>query len=139
MFAARGRCGETRRADQADERQPPIKLGAGENAKGRAKQRSCGALRRALAQARRGQPHDLLLGRLARERSPVWRPSHMTNTRSDSNSSSGISELTTTIPESARRQRENELIDLLLRPHVDAAGRLVEQQNAGLGRRATCR
>ena len=34
----------------------------------------------------------------ARERTPVWRPSHITRTLSDNSNSSGISELTVTMP-----------------------------------------
>ena len=61
---ARGRVRRGQRADQADERQAPIELGARQ----KAKRDSSGGSRRALAQARRREAHDGFLGRLrARE------------------------------------------------------------------------
>ena len=62
---------------------------------------------------------------------PVWWPSHITSTRSDNRSSSGISEDHDHDSQSLSGQAEDELIDLLFGADVNAARRLVEQQDAG--------
>ena len=63
----------------------------------------------------------------------------MTRMRSASSSSSGSSELTTTIASPSAGEREDEVVDLPLGADIDAAGRLVEQQHARLRWRAICR
>ena len=84
-----------------------------------------------LTPARRGELHDRLLAGLgAREHRRVWRPSDMTRMRSARSSSSGSSELTTTMARPSRGEPEDEVVDLLLGADVDAAGRLVEEQDA---------
>ena len=65
---------------------------------------------------------------------PVCRPSHITSTRSDNRSSSGISEVTTTMANPLSGQAEYELIDLLFRSDVNAPRRLVEKQDPRSGR-----
>ena len=65
---------------------------------------------------------------------PVCLPSDMTRMRSASRSSSGSSELTTTMARPVTRQPEDQVINLALGADIDAARRFVEQQHARLRR-----
>ena len=132
---ARGRVRRGEGADQADDREPPIELGARKYAKrvhpARPAARSLmpGAAKRMIASwvasRAREQPG---LAPFAHDQDAVRQQQQFRHFRAHDDDA-----------EPARRELENELIDLLLGAHVDAARRLVEQQNAGLGRRATCR
>src|SRR5271166_2530099 len=93
VAARRGVRGESR-ADDADEREPPVELGAREKAK------EVHGVSTVSRLARPGAASRMIASWLAsdRRRILVCRPSHMTSTRSDRSKSSGISELTTTMP-----------------------------------------
>ena len=66
-------------------------------------------------------------------------PSRMTRTRSDSPSTSGTSLETSRTPTPVVGERADQRVDLRPGPDVDAAGRLVEQQQPGSRRAASGR
>ena len=130
MFRPEDVCGDSKGADQADEGQPPVELRSREKTK-RIHRRFT---ERDRVQTRRGKTHDRLLSRLrcvekagltpfAHDQNPVRQQQQFRHFRTHDHDAQPV-----------RRQLEYELIDLLLRPHVDSAGRLVEQQDPRRGR-----
>ena len=117
--------GRRQRADQTDDQQAPIELGARQYAKG---------IHRGSASASpvapgSGKPHDRFLGRLrarqharlaslAHHQDPIRKQQQLQHFGAHHHDAQAL-----------RRQLEDELIYFLLRSDVDAARRLVEQQN----------
>ena len=124
-------CGEVSGADQADEQQPPIELGAREQAKQRFMTRaSCdhvampGAARRmTVSCVASSRAQDAGLPALAHHQDAVGQQQQLRHLRRHHDDA-----------EPLRGELEDQPVDLLLGADVDAARRLVEQQDARLGR-----
>ena len=143
----RGEAEEDHQRDQAREGEQLLARGAGTTScrtrhRGGRGRTSCGrAVGTAWSRVMRwlgglaaqgGEVHDLFLRRVARGSSPVMRPSHITRMRWLSRRISGSSDEIMTIALPCAASAFEQLVDLGLGADVDAARRLVEEQDVAV-------